>query len=173
MVVMLFPVNCRLHLAGHAWVTPKSITGLGIMHGGYFGAGQRLFGFGMTPHAFKVAEGAHRGRRRIVWALVPAVIGGSAFSFWHILYLGYSRSGLRMANYTRNYVPEQDFGYIMSNVEKARMHRGLSADREKAGASGVGFLLAGAVTVMHTRFIRWPLHPVGLAFTAPPRAPTG
>jgi len=154
------------NLAGNAWMTPRSIVGLGIMHGGYFGAGQRLFGFGMMPHAFKVAEGAEHGRRRIIWALILAVLVGSAFSFWHTLHLGYTRGGLRMAGYTLNYVPEQDFGYVMTNVEKVQQHRGLSADWEKVGAFGAGFIVAGLVTVMHTRFTWWPLHPVGLAFSS-------
>ena len=154
------------NLAGNAWMTPQSVIGLGIMHGGYFGAGQRLFGFGMMPHAFKAAERAERGRRRIVPALILAVLVGSAFSFWHTLYLGYTRGGLRMAGYTLNFVADQDFGYIMKNVDKVQRHRGLSADWEKVGAFGVGFALAGIITLLHTRFTWWPLHPVGLAFSS-------
>ena len=158
-----------INLAGNAWMTPRSVIGLGLMHGGYFGAGQRLFGFGMMPHAFKVAERAEHGRTRIVWALVLSVLVGSAFSFWHTLYLGYTRGGLRMANYTLNSVPAEDFGYIVSNVDKVKNKpypKRLPTDWAKVGAFGFGFVLAGAITALHTRFTWWPLHPVGLAFSS-------
>ncbi len=155
-----------INMVGDAWMTPQSILGLGMIHGGQFGQMQRLWGFTMMPHAFKIAERAERGRSRILGALVLAVVVGAGFSLWQLLDLGYTRGGLRMEQYTFREAVELDFGYVTKAVSDVQAHKGLPADTEKLATWGLGFVLCGAVTLLHARFAWWPIHPVGLAFSS-------
>jgi hypothetical protein len=155
-----------VNMAGDAWMTPKSIIGLGLLHGGYFGQMQRLWGFGMTPHAFKISERADHGRRRILVAIVLAVLLAAGLGLYNILYLGYARGGLRMEGYTFQNAPNDDFGFIMKCVSDVQRGKGLPADTEKLTVWSMGFLLCAVITVCHVRFTWWPLHPVGMAFSS-------
>ena len=153
-------------LLGSSWMSPRSAVGLGLMHGGPFGASPRVFGYGMMPHALKVGEQVPRGRRRILWAVGLAIVVGAAFSTWHTLRLGYTHGGLHMDNYTIRAGPQVEIAGIARRAEALSKGEGLPPDAEKIGAWGVGFGGAALLTFLRTCFAGRALHPVGLAFSA-------
>jgi len=152
-------------LVGNAWMTPRSAVGLGLVHGGAFGASPRVYGFGMMPHALKIGDEARLGRRRLLPALALALLVAAAFSTWHTLHLGYSYAALRMDNYTLKQEPQRETEIMARRVDAIQNHRGLPADIEKIGAWGVGFVGAGVLMFLTARLTAWPLHPIGLAFS--------
>ena len=153
-------------LIGSSWMSPHSVVGLGIMHSRAFGASPRVFGYPMLPHALKINEEASRGDRRIVWVLVLAIVVGAAFSIWYTIYLGYHHTALEMDNTSLSGHPRREIDAVARRVEAVRNHQGLPPDIEKIGAWGVGFVGAGALSLLYGRFSWWKLHPVGLAFSA-------
>jgi hypothetical protein len=153
-------------LVGSSWMSPRSAVGLSLMHGGAFGASPRVFGYSMMPHALKVGEQMPRGRRRILLAVLLALATGAAFSAWHTLRLGYTYGGSRMDNYTIRAGPQWETEAMARRVEALGRDEGLPPDVEKIGAWGIGFAGAGLLTFLSARFAGWPLHPVGLAFSA-------
>ncbi len=153
-------------LIGSSWWSPQTVTGLGLLHGGAYGAAMRLFGFGMMPHALKVDEQATRGGRKIVLAIILALVTGASFSIWHTLRIGYTRAALTMDNYTLRQAPQTEFNAIAKRVEAVQNNQGLPPDIEKIGAWGIGFAGAAVLTFLRGRFSWWRLHPVGWAFSS-------
>ena len=153
-------------ILGNNWMSVKSAVGLGLMHSGAFGAGARVFGLGMMPHALKIGEQAPRGRSRILVAAVLALAVGAGVSIWHTAWLGYNRGALRMDNYTLRTAPPNEIQYIATTIEDIQKHRALPMDLQKFAMWAVGFVGAGVFTILHARVGWWPLHPVGLAFSA-------
>jgi len=158
--------DLMVSITGNSWMSPQSMVGLGLMHGQAFGGGQRVFGLGMLPHALKVGEQAPKGRSRILLAVILALAVGSVFSTWHTAKLGYVRAGLRMDNWTIKNSPQNEWKYIASQVEDIQQHKAFSMDLAKFASVGVGFVGAFVLTFLHGRVGWWPLHPVGLAFSA-------
>jgi hypothetical protein len=152
-------------LVGSEWMTPRTAVGLAYLHGGAFGTSPRVFGFSMAPHALKAGEGIPGGRR-ILWAVAVAVVVGAAVSIWHTLFLGYDYAALKMDGYTLRYGPEGEINRMAERVERIQTHEALPADLEKIGAWGVGFGGAALLIILHVRFPWWPIHPLGLAFSA-------
>ncbi len=153
-------------LVGSSWWSQHSVVGVGLLHSHAFGAGSRVFGFGMMPHALKVGEQFRRGSRRIVLAAVLAIVVGAAFSIWDTLRLGYNFAGLKMDNYTIRVAPEQEIRAIAMRVEAVNNDAGLPPDIEKIAAWGVGFVGTAFLSFFHGRLGWWSLHPLGLAFSA-------
>ncbi len=153
-------------LIGSSWMSPNSVVGLGLLHGGTFGGYQRVFGYTMMPHALKVGQESSRGGKRLIWALVLAVVVGAAFSIWYTLYLGYNHAALKMDETSLVNNPQTEINAIARRVDAVQKGEGLPPDVEKIGAWGVGFLATGVLTVLYGRFSWWKLHPVGLAFSA-------
>jgi hypothetical protein len=159
--------NGRLitNILGSDWMSLDSAVGLGLMHSGALGAGSRIYGLWMMPHALKVGEQVPRGRSRILTAVVLAIVVGAAFSIWHTAWLGYNRGALRMDNYTLRTAPPDEIKYIATTVEEIEQHKALPMDLEKLGMWAIGFAGAFVFTFLHGRVGWWPLHPVGFAFS--------
>ncbi len=153
-------------LVGSSWWSQHSVVGVGLLHSHAFGAGARVFGFGMMPHALKVGEQFQRGPKRIVMAAILAIVVGALFSIWNTLRVAYNHAGLKMNYYTMQKSPTREIEAIATRVRAVRSDEGLPPDVEKIAAWGAGFTGAWLLSFLHTRFSWWGLHPVGLAFSA-------
>ncbi|MBV9848802.1 MAG: hypothetical protein JO250_03855 [Armatimonadetes bacterium] len=113
------------------------------------------------PHqleAFKMAQEVGASRRALTKAIVLATVLGLsvsffiALSFWH----GYGAE-VRTEPWrtSQGRVPFDSLVYLIRNRP--------SPDGPGMGAVGFGFLLTAALTYLRTRFVWWPLHPIGYA----------
>jgi hypothetical protein len=113
------------------------------------------------PHeldGFKMADGVGVSPRRLVLAMVLAIVVGSIATFWIALTIWYQYGALAKTDAWRTLQGRQPFellaGYLTTPVQP-----------DSAGSMAVlaGFAVTGALTFLRMRLTWWPFHPVGYA----------
>ena len=107
-------------------------------------------------HTLKMTSGAGRADRRLPWALLLAVLVGTAGSIWFTLHLGYTYGGINLDGWYFEGLPKWPFDYMASvynSPERTFFPRLL--------ATSAGGLLMTLLLVLRQRLVWWPLHPLG------------
>jgi len=111
--------------------------------------------------SFKISDLASLSRRRLVAALVMAIIVSTIASFWVSMNLIYHQGGLKLSGW-----------FLQANPQISWKHT-QSVIMQKAGAEyqNLGFFVAGVVFtlflfLMRSKFFWWPFHPIGYAMGA-------
>lgn len=115
--------------------------------------------------AFRLADEADAGRRQMIWALLFACVLGLGLAYWahltayyeyggNVLEGGSTEGGYRIRLMTQSYT--EVAGWIDTPA---------APDGRRVTATGVGFLITVVLIVLRTRFLRFPLHPLGFSMT--------
>lgn len=107
-------------------------------------------------HTLKLKSGEGRADRRLPWALLLAVLVGTAGSIWFTMRLAYTYGGINLHNWYFEGLPKWPFDYMASvynSPERTFFPRFLAT---AAGGAVMTLLL-----VLRQQLVWWPLHPLG------------
>jgi hypothetical protein len=113
--------------------------------------------------AFKIADMAKMESKRLLWAMILAIIIGVIASFWVYLHLMYKYGASVGITGFVGRMGRESFGKLASWVDYPR-----ESDRIGTSFMGLGALFTAFCMIMRRRFLWWPFHPAGYALgTAP------
>jgi hypothetical protein len=107
-------------------------------------------------HTLKLKSGEGRADRRLPWALLLAVVVGTAGSIWFTMHLAYSYGGINLDGWYFEGLPKWPFDYMASvynSPERSFLPR--------LSFSLIGAGVMGLLLFLRQRLVWWPLHPLG------------
>jgi len=113
------------------------------------------------PHqldGFRMAMTAGVSLRQLVWAMVAAIALAITVAFWSGLAVWYTLGAGAKTDWWRTAMGQQPFTELQAQLTSPRR-----PDYLAASFDGVGFLVTCLLALLRTRFLSWPLHPVGYA----------
>jgi hypothetical protein len=108
----------------------------------------------------KMSDAAGLPQRSIVAPILLAVVVGIGASFWAFLHLAYEM-GAGAKFYAGTYHSNEAYSHLASWIASPS-----KPDAGRNGAIVVGFLTCAGLLWMRSKFLWWPLHPIGYAITA-------
>ncbi len=148
-------------VVGTATLSTRSLTALAVTNDtGFYGAG-RLQTIQTLPHHLKALDGVERGRGWIGGTVFTAFTVGFFVCAATIVYFCYTRSALFLQDHTLVTGAHRLYDRVASSVGGGSR---TVFDPQKVGVWLLGAGEAGLLALLRTRFSRWPLHPLGLAF---------
>ncbi|MBD3181489.1 hypothetical protein GF312_04300 [Candidatus Poribacteria bacterium] len=109
---------------------------------------------------FKLAQLNKVNERKLSYAIILAAAVGSISCFWALLHIGHNL-GAATQLYGRTW-------FARAGITRLQNWLSYPTNTDVTGSSfiGVGFLFTIGLMILRTRFIWWPLHPVGYAVTS-------
>jgi hypothetical protein len=118
----------------------------------------RSFLMPSVMNAFKIGEQGSLKGRHLVISSVLGIVVAIVVSYWAFLRTAYQQGGLKLQPWFLIWSPQQPFGRLRSYLT--------SPVPPSSGAMAfmaVGLAAAYALFWLRSRFVWWPLHPVGYA----------
>ncbi|MDH7569522.1 MAG: hypothetical protein QHJ73_08050 [Armatimonadota bacterium] len=113
------------------------------------------------PHqmdAFKMAGQVGLNQRRLVGALVLAIVLGTTVAFWSALGVWYWYGAAAKCDPWRTMMGQQPWTMLQDSLRNVT-----TTDWPGMAAAGVGFGVTVGLTLLRMRYLWWPLHPIGYA----------
>ena len=134
---------------------PAGLTALGLSFA--WSADIRTFVMASAATGLKIAEITRLEYRRLLWAILLAILTTLIGASWAIVTLAYTYGGINLGgwgfgglvNYTGRWI-----AHNITNPEPVHFWH--------LGFGGLGIVLMGALTWVKNRFIGFPIHPIGL-----------
>ena len=118
----------------------------------------RTFVMASTANALKLAD-AHRVQaRRLLWALLLSIVIALVGSMWMVLRLSYAYGGINLVGWHFIGLPQFAGDWVTRYLNNP-----VSTHGWHLFFTGVGIVLMVGLSFVKSRFLWWPLHPVGLA----------
>lgn len=111
--------------------------------------------------SFKMTALTGAGSRDLLWALGLALLISLPLSQWALLNDGYAHGGVAINTYRFVSLAQAPGKYMETATTAARPHADLTA----LGVITYGCLKLLALNFLRTRYLWWPLHPVGYAMS--------
>ena len=131
---------------------------IGVAFTYVWAANIRIFFLACFANALRVAQEIKGSRRRLIWAVVLAIVIAMASSIWAILELSYEYGGINLHDFWFIFVPRMAFGYVAPKFADP-----VFADFGGWLFTGLGAALMTVLTYCRYRFVWWPIHPLGFA----------
>ena len=148
-------------MTGTSRMSRSDFVALGLANSYAFFGNFRIPAWPAIPHHLKWFSDIKPQRKWLFWILLLAFTAGLLSSFLYVIYLGYAYAGqnLGLAGFRgANVGTYNKIVSVILNTDRTVF------DPAKAGIWIFGALFAGLLALLSTRFARWPLHPLGLAF---------
>jgi hypothetical protein len=148
----MFPVtphNIMVLTFGSRRLGPQNLTVFGLLWG--FNRGYRAHPMPHTLEGFKLAEQTGMDLRRLFIVMILAAMLGTFCAFWAFIDMCYRNGGV-------TYPPWGGFNHLQH-----WLYYPSSPDRTSLLFMGIGSAMTLFFRTMRTRFLWWPLHPVGYA----------
>ena len=120
----------------------------------------RTFVMAAVANGLKMLQEIKKRRRLIFWAILISIIVTLASSIWATLLLGYKHGAINANHWFFVSGPQYPLKYIAQEIK----HPG-GTDWVYMGFVGIGALITVALQFMRTRFLWFPFHPLGFAFS--------
>ncbi len=120
-------------------------------------ADMRTFVMAPVSNGLKVIEGIKKNRRRLVWAILLAILITFVLSLGLVIYQAYRHGGINMSSWFFRDGPQQPYMYIQKVMSEQ-----LGPSRDGWVYGGVGIALMLGLLLMRRNYAWWPLHPIGL-----------
>ena len=143
-----------LYTLGTRGLAPSSMTGISLTYS-LVSQGKGIF---MPPfaHVVKVADLIRRNRRRIVPALFLVIFLGIVSDFLVTVNLGYQNGAFNFRSW-----PVSSAGRFAYDLTASQMRSPFDTSWERLAVFCLGAGVMAFLTLLHYRFPRWPLHPIG------------
>jgi hypothetical protein len=131
---------------------------IGVAFTYIWSANIRVFFMPILANALKLAEEI-RDKKKVVWALVLAVLISMASSIWQLMDLAHTYGGINLYGFFFVSIPQSTvFTFITPKITDPVL-----ADWGGWVFTGIGAALMGLLTYVRYRFVWWPIHPIGFA----------
>ncbi len=122
------------------------------------------------PHqmdAFKMAGQVRLNQRRLVGAILLAIVVGTTVGFWSALKIWYWYGAAAKCDPWRTMVGQQSWRMLQDSLTNPSR-----PDLPGVLAVAAGALITGGLTLLRVHFLWWPLHPIGYALANTPTMTT-
>jgi len=153
------PQSFTFYTMGIANMTTASATSLALSYA-HFGLGNS---FAICPlaHVARLAAVAGTHKKRLLLAVVVALVVGLVTSIGMILYLSYKHGACNFGVYTFRYGNRAMFNNLVS-----KMRNPFPTDWGRIGFFGIGAVIYTFLTLLRYRFAWWPVSPIGFAVSS-------
>ncbi|MBD3182611.1 hypothetical protein GF312_09985 [Candidatus Poribacteria bacterium] len=113
----------------------------------------------LMPHqleSFKMAEEARVNGKRLIYAMIIAMILGSLSAFWALLHMSF--------DWGLDLIPIGHDSGVFWQLQN-RLNNPTGTDVPAVSFMGVGFIFTFLLMFLRMRFLWWPLHPAGYALS--------
>jgi hypothetical protein len=142
-------------------MSESSVVALGLQYP--YAVDVRAFVMAGAANGLKLTHEIERRRRRLFFALVAAVLLTLLISVATVIYMSYVYQGTSLELWYYRDAPSYGFNYAKAILSKTT--NGLRAGPNTLGwvYSAIGVVLMSLLMIAQRRFLRWPIHPIGLA----------
>jgi len=151
----LAPRHVILHTIGAGPIGPVSVTMIGYFSSIYM-YDPRITLMAQAMNGFKLLQTGRIEGRRFPWAAALAVFTMLAIGFPTMIWIAYHYGALTLPDWPVASPSRGMFEEIDSSLRSPE-----APDNYLRAALGIGVVFMGAMTFMHSRFIWWPISPVG------------
>ncbi len=152
---------------GASSMSSGSIVGLGLQFP--YSADVRTFVMASAANGLKLTQEIEQKRRRLFVALFGAMVVALVISIGTIIYLSYVYQGTSLERWYYRDAPAIGLNYAKDMIGNTTIVDGQEVlQRTGANVQGWVFSIVGVAAMAllmfaQRRFLRWPLHPIGLA----------
>jgi len=150
------PDRMMMRFAGMKALGPMNLAALALT--AFFNRAYRGQPIAPSLEGLKIAQQAKMSARRMLWAMVIALVLGIFGGFWAMLHVGY-KYGMAASVIG----PGQWFGLETYNYLNSWTSDPQPPNTGATIATGVGVVTTLALAALRMRFVWWPFHPVGYA----------
>ncbi len=142
-------------------MSESSVVALGLQYP--YAVDIRAFVMVGAANGLKLTHEIERRRGRLFFALLAAVLLTLVVSVGTVIYMSYVYQGTSLELWYYRDAPSSGFAYAKTILSKTT--DGVRAGPNTLGwvYSAVGVVLMSLLMVAQRRFLRWPIHPIGLA----------
>lgn len=120
----------------------------------------RTFVMASVANGLKMLEDIKKKKRIVFWGIIISIIVTLFSSVWTTIYLGYKHGAIN-ANYWFFVAgPQYGWNYIVQEIKKPG-----GPDFLYLGFAGIGAIITIFLQLMRVRFLWFPFHPLGFAFS--------
>jgi hypothetical protein len=152
----LTPMNAAhilVDVFGTRRLGPRNLTVMSLYW--FFNRSYRNHPMPAQLEGYKMAERVGMNNRRLLMAMMLAVIVAVPASFASLLHMSYKAAG----------APGSGFAWETFNRLQSRMLTPTDPDGVRILFLGIGFVFTFLLMVMRMRFLHWPFHPAGYALS--------
>ena len=151
------PVVMTVNTVGSSALGPAGLIALALS---FSWAGDiRTLVMTSTANGLKLADAVKLKARRLIWAILLAILVSLAGSIWAVLILAYRHGGINLGGWGFHPV----FPSFAWNPVVSYLKHPIGIAKSHLAFMGIGGCLMAILTFMRNRFLWWPLHPIGLA----------
>lgn len=151
------PQGVLIDAFGTRTLGPRNLTVFAIYN--FFNRAYRAHPAPAQLEAFKIAERTRTPARHFVYVILVATFAGTVITFTMLTH-HYYRNGADSGHYGPWAL---GFGRGLYGQLERWLSFPTETDGVAVGVMGVGFIMGGAMMLIRTRFLWWPLHPLGYA----------
>jgi len=175
LVFVQFPMMVQsfaFRMIGQSTLGPANLVGLAWA--GIWVGDIRVIMMPAFVNATKLADHVRLNQRRLVWLFLVAIVLAILFSSFTVLYVGYTVGGSKTKSWILGWVGRDYFNVIAAeNIPTRKQTEEFQTAGEqfypsRVWATAVGAALMLFLTVMRSRFLWWPFHPLGFPFAIMP-----
>jgi hypothetical protein len=145
-------------LLGSERIGPSGLCALGLTF--VYTSDVRTFVMASVANGLKMLENIKRNKRMIFWAIILSIVVTFFASVWATLLLGYRYGAINANSWFFVSGPQYPWKYA---AEKIKQPGGI--DSLYIIFTGIGAAVTILLQVMRARFLWFPFHPLGLAFS--------
>jgi hypothetical protein len=151
------PERFMVSIFGTQALGAQNLTLLSFMF--WFNRGYRCHPMPHQLEAFKIGQETRMESRRLLWAIVIAVVVGTVASMWALLDMYYrnGETSPKIMSYSTG-IGREAFGRLRDWQDNPRRPDGVGLT-----FSALGALITLALAFAKSRFFWWPFHPIGYA----------
>lgn len=121
----------------------------------------RTFVLASATHGLKICEGIRNNKRMIFWAMIIALLISLGGSIWMGLKAAYTYGGINANRWFFMHGPVQGIEFVVNFIHHPQGPNWRGWRYTGIGAGAMLFL-----SFMRTRFLWWPLNPIGLTIAS-------
>ncbi|MBM4031020.1 MAG: hypothetical protein FJ291_04455 [Planctomycetes bacterium] len=117
----------------------------------------RIFVMASAANGLKLGSELPGRRRRLFWAMAIAVVVALLSSIWMTMRIAYTEGGANANDWFFRGGPQYPYTFLGT-----AMNNPSGPDFDALLFTGFGAAVMSVLTILHHRFVWWPLHPMGL-----------
>jgi len=143
---------------GSTRLGPSNLIGLGLTF--VYSSDVRTFVMASVANGLKMAENIKKKKRLIFWAIIISIFITLFSSIWATIILCYKYGGINANQWFFVAGPQYPLKYVADKIKNPK-----GPDWQYIGFTGIGAFFTVFLFIMRLRFLNFPFHPLGFAFS--------
>lgn len=143
---------------GSSRLGPSNLAGLGLTF--VYSSDVRTFVMASVANGLKLVEEIKEKRRIVFWAIIFSITITLFSSIWATIFLCYKYGGINANQWFFVSGPQYPLKYIADKIKNPK-----GPDWQYIGFTGIGGIFTVFLFIMRIKFLNFPFHPLGFAFS--------